>query len=732
MAPPVCPIHADSGFQPLPKVVKASERPSKQMKQHSCSICQINEGEEVEHGGDAKLAGWTCKHPPSRILAMAGYTDMLNIKRLGVHFTTLLRTQRVELMEAVAKPGTSADDKHSGFFSEAQLDLLKKDKILYGPEGHKEKEPRAPLLDRLFTSYKAAFDDQQKKKNYFTDLVHQKYRYGHYKSNLRYKHISNVFLCGESVEVKKENKKDVLHYSGSIYIRYGLNNQLRTRLKPEEGQIEATKVVLDSGLSQTELNKRLHDERDRIHDNTSPFILPFTFEMSTPRTNTKELSKLKVKDNGWLKNIKYKQEEDQEAPMWRLDTSNIKTGTGKKDTTPDDSTSIRFTLSRWPKSKKFSGIADALPCYKEAKQEKAEEIEKESTKTAEGDKKDDWFHSGWMGKAVFNKDRPVTASDAASSTNFLDTNNKRKRLNKKRSSIKDIWYPQLKNGQGKEWCTECCNTNDKHTCKSSGKTHYTGTIKKNNKDKADTSNIKCYTNQVCGWRCIFWKAEDTQCKVCPGCDEKSTQEYTKDIETSTVGDMGREQAALPQKKEEQYAGGLDWGPPMDDKGGEGKEWGERCCSVSSVCDSSKAIKYLGTVRDPSKAVFSEKKNQQISCRTNQHCAGIMACRLREALDEDCQTYNPNCIAKKEKEADKVAKEKAAKMIEASKETYQNLKEKGKKAWGGFMTFIKKTAGIDVGEAPDVEYSADDKSLIGQVNVLRQYKLRYAAPDPIAE
>ena len=475
----------------------------------------------------------------------------------------------------------------------------------------------------------------------------------------------------------------------------------------------------------------MQDERDRIHDNTSPFILPFTFEMSTPRTNTKELSKLKVKDNGWLKKIKYTQD-DQKAPMWRLDTSDTKTGTGKKDTTPDDSTSIRFTLSRWPKNKKISSIADALPCYKEAKQEKAEEIEKESTKTAEGDKKDDWFHSGWMGKAVFNKDRPVTASDAASSTNFLDTNNKRKRLNKKRSSIKDIWYPQLKNGQGKEWCTECCNTNDKHTCKSSGKTHYTGTIKKNNKDKADTSNIKCYTNQVCGWRCIFWKAEDTQCKVCPGCDEKSTQEYTKDIETSTVGDMGREQAALPQKKEEQYAGGLDWGPPMDDKGGEGKEWGERCCSVSSVCDSSKAIKYLGTVRDPSKAVFSEKKNQQISCRTNQHCAGIMACRLREALDEDCQTYNPNCIAKKEKEADKVAKEKAAKMIEASKETYQNLKEKGKKAWGGFMTFIKKTAGIDVGEAPDVEYSADDKSLIGQVNVLRQYKLRYAAPDPIAE
>ena len=110
----------------------------------------------------------------------------------------------------------------------------------------------------------------------------------------------------------------------------------------------------------------------------------------------------------------------------------------------------------------------------------------------------------------------------------------------------------------------------------------------------------------------------------------------------------------------------------------------------------------------------------------------MACRLREALDEDCQNYNPNCIAKKEMEADKVDKEKVAKMIETSKETYQNLKEMGKKAWGGFTTFIKKTAGIDVGEAPDVEYSADDKSLIGQVNVLRQYKLRYAAPDPIAE
>jgi hypothetical protein len=111
----------------------------------------------------------------------------------------------------------------------------------------------------------------------------------------------------------------------------------------------------------------------------------------------------------------------------------------------------------------------------------------------------------------------------------------------------------------------------------------------------------------------------------------------------------------------------------------------------------------------------------------------MACRLREALDEDCQTYpNPECIAKKEKEVAKVNKEKIDTMIKTSKETYQNLKEKGKKAWGGFTTFIKQKAGIDVGEAPDVEYSADDKSLIGQINVLRQYKLRYAAPDPIAE
>ena len=38
--------------------------------------------------------GQDCKHPPSRILAMAGFTDLPDVKWLGKHFQSLIETRR--------------------------------------------------------------------------------------------------------------------------------------------------------------------------------------------------------------------------------------------------------------------------------------------------------------------------------------------------------------------------------------------------------------------------------------------------------------------------------------------------------------------------------------------------------------------------------------------------------------------------------------------------------------
>ena len=155
---------------------------------------------------------------------MAGYTDMKHVNMLGEHFTNFIRTQHHDLRSNL--------DLWSGLFNEEQKQFLKDDIEKFDSLRNGNKK-RAPFLNRLFTSSKqAAIEDTVEK--FTSDLIIKENPYSN-----RYKHISNIFLCGETVTIEKDKKKQPsLLYEGDIYIRYNLDKKLIGRVAPSTKKMD--------------------------------------------------------------------------------------------------------------------------------------------------------------------------------------------------------------------------------------------------------------------------------------------------------------------------------------------------------------------------------------------------------------------------------------------------------------------------------------------------------------
>ena len=572
LQPQLCPTHSNFGFQPLPKEVKASVRPKDKVNAGSCSICQINEdynniGEDGQYtlesqgqkgavigaafggvigaavGGiigsmdsaktamrrlaeGSPLLGWTCKHPPSRILAMAGYTDMKHVNMLGEHFTNFMRTQHLDLRENL--------DLWSGLFNEEQKQFLKDD-IERFDSLRNEKQKRAPFLNRLFTSSKqAAIEDTVEK--FTSDLIIKENPYSN-----RYKHISNIFLCGETVTIEKDKKNQAsLLYQGDIYIRYNLDKKLKRRVAPSTKKMGTKSELIDQDFV---------EERDRIFDTTSPFMLPFSFAMRTPRLNSEQIDRkvdpsLKKKnEDDWMKHMVYKKKTVQKhteqgntnvAPHveWVMDTMieaqsgnifkkvqslfrkkvKLKSRYGEKGLittsddaqildlkseqkdlkTPDDSTSVTFAVITQPAwepflEKHYAKIAKNLPCNR--KDKTAPLAAPSSTGSAVGDGEE---------------------------TSFVAISPK--------NTVQLDWTPPKspESGIGKEWCSECCKRSSPDTCQANDVKSYTGTLgifkKKRMTGEKENKKMSCETNNKCGRLCRlrtgFRTAKDKDCREC--------------------------------------------------------------------------------------------------------------------------------------------------------------------------------------------------------------------------
>ena len=339
LSPNVCPIRTNRNFQPMPTVVKASARPTDVESKHSCSICQINE--EDEEGG------WTCKHPPSRVLALAGYSDLQHVESIGSHFQQFLRQQHEALTERVLFNSL-------GYLTDEAKQMLEEDLKKYGCDGtkcgEKAKKPRSPLIHRLFTNTNAAKSMVKKLNSKFkSDLASET-------APNKYKYISNIFLCGERVNVKEDDatKEKNLVYTGNIFIRYNLNGNLRSRAASSDiGKDTATAAT--SGVSNLKTMKNnINTEADRMYDVLSPFTVPFKFHVTMPRsTDTNSLSRLWRRSTSWWKGITYKLVA-QSKTKWEAMTT---TETGINPTR------VEFKMMALPKlNPVFLELIEYLPC----------------------------------------------------------------------------------------------------------------------------------------------------------------------------------------------------------------------------------------------------------------------------------------------------------------------------------------------------------------------------------
>ncbi len=300
LEPASCPARSDVGSVGEPHTVKASERPAGIDLQESCSVCQMKETSE---------GGFDCKHPPSRILAMAGYTDLPDVAGLGNHFQSLLEARRKDLMQRVTgnafQKGGSSSINGMEYFTEKQRSLLLEDVTWMSfTTGAYSTLPVAPRLDRLFTSSKAAATD-----SYGSDLTDDVSVPNHYK------YMSSIFVCSEDLQFKKKTKDvdahSVLEYTGNIYITYSLDSSFLRRRASGEKRIDAFleekfKVENDEAFVRYEgvedrvsrmasFEARFKARKKATDEVTRPFVLPFTFHIDIPQKSEFTSDELKSK-----------------------------------------------------------------------------------------------------------------------------------------------------------------------------------------------------------------------------------------------------------------------------------------------------------------------------------------------------------------------------------------------------------------------------------------------------
>jgi hypothetical protein len=192
----------------------------------------------------------------------------------------------------------------------------------------------------------------------------------------------------------------------------------------------------------------------------------------------------------------------------------------------------------------------------------------------------------------------------------------------------------------------------------------------------------------------------------------------------------------------------DWTPPDFPESGKGKEWCSECCkrSITDTCQANGVKFYTGTLGVIKKKRMTDEKESKMSCKTNNKCGRL--CRFKIAKDEDCSRACKvsDCGAAEETAAEETAAEENAAEENAAEEN--DVEETNDSDESGTNKIDAAEDNKDVAKNIDAQdLSKEDSAKVQEMevesmtagyisslrqNTMKQYKERYAAPDPIAE